>query len=105
MVNPHHQDEIEIIPDDEQEVIPEDDVDVEITSNDVTVENSDKVDYSKIVGLGVLLSAMITGFFIFKKFKESGFKNTLKQKPQQHKTKNKTTISFDEKLHVRIKTW
>ncbi len=48
------------IPDDGQEIIPEDD-DVEITRNDISTINNDKVDYSKIAGLVVLLSVMITG--------------------------------------------
>ncbi|MGI9567822.1 MAG: hypothetical protein ACR2LL_12530 [Nitrosopumilus sp.] len=95
----------EIITDNDIEVIPEDD-DVEITSNDVTVVNNEKVDYSKIAGLVVLLSIMIAGFVIFKKFRESGLKNTLlKQKPpQQHQSakKKKILIPFDDKLHIGI---
>jgi len=91
------------LPDDGTEVIPEDDV--EIISNDIPVVNNDKVDYSKIVGLVILLSSMITGFVIFKKFRESGFKNTLKQKPQQHQsTKKKIIIPFDKKLYIDIKS-
>ena len=98
-------DDKEIIPDVGQKVIPEDDV--EVTSNNVSMINDDKVDYSKIAGLVVLLSAMIAGFVIFKKFKESGFKNVLKkQKLQQHQSakKKKIIISFDEKLHIDIKS-
>ncbi|WP_316504814.1 hypothetical protein [Nitrosopumilus sp.] len=102
------EDNTEMLPEDGQEIIPEDNDDVEITSNDVTVINDDKVDYSKIVGLIVLLSVMIAGFIVFKKFRESGFKNTLlKQKlSQQHQsTKNKEIIiSFDDKLHIDIKS-
>jgi len=94
------------VPDDGQEVIPEDNGDVEIISNDVTVVNNDKVDYSKIAGLGVLLIVMIAGFVIFKKFKESGSKNTLKQKSPQHQSakKKKIIIPFNEKLHIDIKS-
>ena len=93
----------EIIPGDGQEVIPEDNDDVEITPNDVTVVNNDKVDYSKIAGLVILLSVMITGFVIFKKFRESRFKNILKQKPQQHQARN-VIISFNDRLHIDIKS-
>ena len=99
------EDDKEIIPDDGQEVIPEDDV--EITSNDVSMINNDKVDYSKIAGLVALLSVMIAGLVIFKKFRESGFKNTLlKQKqPQQYQSaKKKFIVPFDEKLYIHIKT-
>ena len=101
------EEDTEIIPDDGQEVIPEDDV--EITSNDISIRDNDNdVDYSKITGLVILLSVMIAGFVIFKKFRESGFKNTLlKQKPlQQHQSakKKKILISFDEKLHIDIKS-
>jgi len=105
VVDDVHEEDGKELPDDEQEIIPEDD-DVEITSNDVVTVDDDKVDYSKIVGLVVLLSVMITGFVVFKKFKESGFKNTLlKQKPQQHQsTKKKIIIPFDEKLGIDIKT-
>ena len=94
----------EIIPDDDIEVIPHDDM--EIIPNDIPVINDNTVDYSKIVGLAVLLSVMITGFVIFKKFRESGFKNTLlKQKPQQHQSeKKKIIVPFDEKLHIDIKS-
>jgi len=101
----------EIIPDDGINVIPEDD-DVEITPNndesidnisDDTIINDDEIGYSKIVGLIVLLSVMIAGFVIFKKLRESGFKNTLKQKPkQQHQSAKKMIMSFDEKLHINI---
>jgi len=101
----------EIIPDDGINVIPEED-DVEITPNndesidnisDDTITNDDEIDYSKIVGLVVLLSVMIAGFAIFKKLRESGFKNTLKQKPkQQHQSAKKMIMSFDEKLHINI---
>ena len=96
----------EIIPDDGQEVIPEDNDDLEVISNNVSTINDDNVDYSKIIGLVVLLSIMIAGFVIFKKFKESGFKNTLlKQKSQQHQsTKKKIIIPFEEKLCINIKT-
>ena len=93
------------LPDDRTEIIPEDDI--ELVSNDIIV-NDDKVDYSKIAGLVILLTVMITGFVIFKKFRESGFKNTLlKPKPSQQRqsAKKKILIPFDEKLHVRIKTW
>ena len=99
-------DDTEIIPDDGQEVISEDDV--EITSNDVSTINNDKVDYSKIVGLVILLSVMIAGFVIFKKFRESGFKKTLlKQKPsQQYQSakKKKIIIPFNDKLHIDIQS-
>ena len=103
------------IPDDGQEIIPEDDIEI-IPNNDTidnisidvaTVNGNNDVDYSKIAGLIVLLTLMIAGFVIFKKFRESGFKNTLlKQKPlqQRQSAKKKILIPFDEKLHVRIKT-
>jgi len=102
-------------PDDGQEVIPEDDIEI-IPNNDTidnisidvaTVNGNNDVDYSKIAGLIVLLTLMIAGFVIFKKFRESGFKNTLKQKlPQQHQStkKKKIIIPFDEKLHIDIKS-
>jgi len=102
-------------PDDGQEVIPEDDIEI-IPNNDTidnisidvaTVNGNNDVDYSKIAGLIVLLTLMIAGFVIFKKFRESGFKNTLlKPKPlqQRQSAKKKILIPFDEKLHVRIKT-
>jgi len=54
------------IPDDGQEIIPEDNDDVEVTPNDVTVVNDDEINYSKIIGLVVLLSIMIAGFVILK---------------------------------------
>ena len=67
---------------------------------------SDDVDYSKIAGLVVLLVVMITVFVVFKKFKESGFKTELKKtlmkKQQQYAVKE--IISFDDKLHIDIKT-
>ncbi len=91
------------IPDDVQEIIPEDDA--EVISNDVVMVNGNEIDYSKIAGLVVLLSIMIIGFVIFKKFRESGFKNILKQKPlQQHppSAKKKIITQFDNKLHVDI---
>jgi len=95
-------DEKETIPDDGQEVIPEDDV--EVTSNDVSVINNDKVDYSKIAGLVVLLSVMIAGFVIFKRFRENGFKSgfqkTLQKKPQ-HTVRR--IIFFDDILRIDIK--
>lgn len=89
------------IPDDGHEIIPENDV--EVISNDTVIVN-DKVDYSKIFGFVVLLSVMIVGFAIFKRFRESGFKNILKQKPlQQHQSvKKKFITQFDDKLHVDI---
>ncbi len=67
---------------------------------------SDDVDYSKIAGLVALLVVMIAFFVVFKKFKESGFntglKNTLKKKRQQHTVKE--IVQFDDKLHIDIKT-
>ena len=91
------------IPDNGQEIIPEEDV--EVISKDTVMTNNNEIDYSKIVGLVVLLTIMIVGFTIFKKFRESGFKNILKQKPsQQHNSakKKKIIVPFDEKLHIDI---
>ena len=95
------EDDIEI-PDEGQEIIPEDDA--EVISKDTVIVNDDKIDYSKITGLVILLSVMIAGFIIFKKFKESGFKNILKkQKPEQYQSaKKKIIIPFDDKLYINI---
>ena len=101
------------LPDDGQEVISDDDVKNvsnndgidNIQNDDVIVNDNNKVDYSKIVGLAVLLIVMIAGFVIFKKFKDSGFKNGLQktlQKKPQHAVKR--TIFFDDTLHIDIKT-
>lgn len=109
-------DDMEIIPDDEigNDVVPKDD-DTEVISEDNVVEiipddsikvNDDSIDYTKIGGLVILLVVMIAGFVVFKKLKEGklemrSMKKTLK------KTKNvkkKTIISFEEKLHIDIKT-
>ena len=84
------------------DVVPADD-DI-VVVDDVVPADDDN--YSKIVGLVVLLVVMIAGFVVFKKFKESGFKiglkKTLKKKQQQHKVKE--IIQFDEKLNIDIKT-
>ncbi|WP_316506092.1 hypothetical protein [Nitrosopumilus sp.] len=93
--------------DNELEVIPDDD-DNDVTDNvsdDTDVVSDDNVaDYTKIGGLVILLVVMIAGFVIFKRFRESGFKNTLlKRKPRQHQVK-KAVIPFDDKLHIDIKS-
>ena len=80
--------------------------DVVTTDDDVVVDDdvvtTDDANYSKIAGLVVLLVVMIAVFVVFKKFKESGFKKTLKKKQQQHTVKE--IVSFDDKLHIDIKT-
>jgi len=74
-------------------------------NNDVQSDDEDN-DYVKIAGLGILLIAMIAGFVVFKKLKESGFKTglkkTLKKKQQQHTIKE--IIQFNDKLHIDIRT-
>ena len=100
----------DVIPADDDDVVVDDDVvpaddDVVVVDDDV-IPADDDVDYSNIAGLVVLLVVMITGFVVFKKFKESGFKTglkkTLKKKQQQHKVKE--IIQFDDKLNIDIKT-
>ena len=58
------------IPDDETKIISEDDVyitpndnEMDNISNDITITNDDQVNYLKIYGLAVLLTAMNTGKF------------------------------------------
>lgn len=79
---------------------------VQADDDDANPTQLDNVDYSKIAGLVVLLVVMITIFVVFKKFKESGFdtglKNTLKKKQQQHTVKE--IVAFDDKLHIDIMT-
>ena len=91
------------------DIVPDDDSIVDVVPDDDSIVNptqSDDIDYSKIAGLVILLIAMIAVFVVFKKFKESGFKtglkNTLKKKRQQHTVKE--IVSFDDKLHIDIKT-
>jgi len=112
----------EVFPDDNVDIvaindaIPVDDNHVDSSQSEDGVDNipvdntvqsdDDVVDYSKILGLAVLLVVMIAVFTVFKKFRESGFKtglkNTLKKKQQQHIVKE--TVQFDDKLHIDIKT-
>ena len=93
----------EVIPEDDVEITPNNDEKIDNISNDI-ITNDDQVDYSKIGGLAVLLIVMIAGFLVFKRFRESRFKNILKkQKPQQRQPIKKIIIPFDEKLHIDIK--
>jgi len=92
--------------DDDHVVTDQSDDDVDDILADNPVQSDVIVDYSKIAGLVVLLVVMIAVFVVFKKFKESGFKtelkNTLKKKQQKHTIKE--IVSFDDKLHIDIKT-
>ena len=75
------------------------------------IENSleqDDTDYSKTVGLGILLIAMTAGFVVFKKLRygklgTNPMKKTLKE-TEIAKKKTNITIPFEEKLHIDIKT-
>ena len=92
--------------DDDHVVTDQSDDDVDDILADNPVQSDVIVDYSKIAGLVVLLVAMIAVFVVFKKFKESGFKTELKKtlmkKQQQYTVKE--IVSFDDKLHIDIKT-
>jgi len=92
--------------DDDHVVTDQSDDDVDDILADNPVQSDVIVDYSKIAGLVVLLVVMIAVFVVFKKFKESGFKTelkkTLKKKQQQYTVKE--IVSFDDKLHIDIKT-
>jgi len=92
--------------DDDHVVTDQSDDDVDDILADNPVQSDVIVDYSKIAGLVVLLVAMIAVFVVFKKFKESGFKTELKKtlmkKQQQYAVKE--IVSFDDKLHIDIKT-
>ena len=92
-----------IISDDDAEIIPKDDV--EISSEDNTPGNNDKVDHVNMVGLAVLLVVMIIVFVIFKKFKDGKIKmDSMKKKLKKTSTAKKSTIQFEEKLCIDIKT-
>jgi len=92
--------------DDDHVITDQSDDDVDDILADNPVQSDVIVDYSKIAGLVVLLVAMIAVFVVFKKFKESGFKTELKKtlmkKQQQYTVKE--IVSFDDKLHIDIKT-
>ena len=92
--------------DDDHVIIDQSDDDVDDILADNPVQSDVIVDYSKIAGLVVLLVVMIAVFVVFKKFKESGFKTELKKtlmkKQQQYTVKE--IVSFDDKLHIDIKT-
>jgi hypothetical protein len=93
----------DVVVHDDDVVLTDDDIDHISVYN--TIQSND-IDYAKIAGLVVLLVVMIAVFLVFKKFKESGFKTelkkTLKKKQQQHIVKE--IVSFDDKLHIDIKT-
>jgi len=92
-------------------IVDGDDTDDEkpVVTKERVIENSpqqDDIDYSKIVGLAVMLIVMMTGFVLFKKLKEGKLKMNSTRKNLKKKTKitKKTIISFEEKLHIDIKT-
>jgi len=112
-------DDIDSVDDDIVQIVPNNDGAIDnddatlVDGDNIHVANNDNVqsddednNYVKIAGLGILLVAMIAGFVVFKKLKESGFKTglkkTLKKKQQQHTTKE--TVQFNDKLHIDIKT-
>ena len=110
-------DDMEIILHDEidNDVVPKDDDIIEVISKDNVVEiipvdgikvNDDSIDYAKIGGLVILLAVMIAGFAVFKKLKEGKLKMNSMKKTLKKKTKivKKTTMSFEEKLRIDIKT-
>ena len=92
--------------DDDHVITDQSDDDVDDILADNPVQSDVIVDYSKIAGLVVLLVAMIAVFVVFKKFTESGFrtglKKTLMEKQRQYTVKE--IVSFDDKLHIDIKT-
>ena len=80
-----------------------------VVTKEMIIKNlsqQDDTDYSKIVGLAVMLIVMIAGFVFFKKLKEGELKMNSMKKTLKRKTKitKKTPISFEEKLHIDIKT-
>ena len=105
-------DDVDLVDDDIVHVVPDNDdvtlVDDDIDNILVVNNDNDRLDddgYARIAGLGILLVAMIAGFVVFKKLKESGFKTGLKKtlkKKQQHTAKE--IIQFNDKLHIDIKT-
>ena len=105
----HDEIDNDVVPkdDDITEVISDDDDVIEIMPVDGIKVNDDSIDYVKISGLVILLVVMIAGFVVFKKLKEGKLKMNFMKKTLKKKTKivkKKTIISFEEKLHIDIKT-
>ena len=93
----------------DESIIDEDDTVDEkpVVTKELIVGNSPQqdTDYSKIVGLAVMLIVMITGFVLFKKLKEGKLRmNSTKKALKKTKITKKILISFEEKLHIDIKT-
>ena len=90
--------------DEDMKVISENDDAVEIISDDNIKVNDNSIDYAKISGLVILLAVMIAGFVVFKKLREGKLEmNSMKKTLKKTKTVKKS-ISFEEKLHIDIKT-
>jgi len=117
----------DVIPDDDDmEIISEDEIDNDVVSKDddiieiisdeedvieiISVDDievsDDSIAHAKIGGLVILLVVMIAGFVVFKKLREGKLRmNSMKKTLKKTKiVKKKTIISFEEKLHIDIKT-